>query len=119
MSASAGFIGAGATLGYATAVTGSYTLVLEVFDVKAPKTETDKVEFTHYTSAGTTKEYKPGWKDASNGSFEANYTEASAPRSSPSRACRSIGRSPTTAAARTPGTARSWASRSSRRTRTA
>lgn len=76
MAASAGMIGKGTTLGYATTLAGTYTDVAELLSVGKPKITTDKVEFTHSTSDDDTKEFKPGWKEGENTTFTVNYTEA-------------------------------------------
>jgi hypothetical protein len=76
MAASAGFVGKGVTLGYATTLAGTYTLVAEIISCGKPKVATDRVEFTHSTSDNDFKEFKPGWKEGENTTFTCNYTEA-------------------------------------------
>lgn len=76
MAASAGFVGKGVTLGFATTLAGTYTNVSEVISCGKPKVTTDRVEFTHSTSDNDFKEFKPGWKEGENTNFSVNYTEA-------------------------------------------
>ena len=76
MAASAGMIGKGTTLGYATTSGGTYTNVDELISVGKPKVTPDRVEFTHSTSDDDTKEFKPGWKEGEATEFTVNYTEA-------------------------------------------
>lgn len=76
MAASAGFVGKGVTLGYATTSNGTYTSVAEIISVGKPKINVDRVEFTHSISDSDTKEFKPGWKEGQNTTFRVNYTES-------------------------------------------
>ena len=76
MAASAGFIGKGTTIGFATVLAGTYTTVAELLTAAKPKVVTDKIEFTHSTSDNGMKEFKGGWKEGENTTFTVNYTEA-------------------------------------------
>ena len=73
MAASAGIIGYGVTLGYATTGTTTYTTVGEIIDLGGPNIDTDDVELTHSSSPDTFKEYCAGLGEPGEFECEVNY----------------------------------------------
>lgn len=77
MAASSGLIGKGTSLGYSDTQGGSYTSVGEVIDVAPPdEAVANDIELTHYLSDNDTIEYKPGWNEPGESTFQINFVPA-------------------------------------------
>jgi len=79
MSATNAISGKGSTLGYASTLGGSATLVSEVFDLSVPEWNGDHFDATHFASPSSTGEkVKTGWGELSDVSFKLNYFKTQA-----------------------------------------
>lgn len=77
MSATAGIIGKGTTLGFGVVASGTYVTIAEVVDVKAPEISVARVDFTNYESPNSTIETLPsGWLEVGDTDVDLTYTHA-------------------------------------------
>lgn len=69
-----GLLGAGTTVSYSTTENGAYTSVGEVIDANPGDNNAgDRIDMTHYLSPNNTMEYKAGWTDPTEATFQINF----------------------------------------------